>query len=141
MSSTGQYGFVGLLTPTTLAIYTTIAMGMVRVSWSTHSDAPQSDVDAWDSALEISVYALEGELNLSGWGGTDPDLPNLAEGAEGWYRVRVFTRGRGRREDWDAGVDLGEVAHERYRLEVWPAPEAPPVMVKGSVDAGPGWIG
>ncbi|MEV4342725.1 hypothetical protein [Streptomyces sp. NPDC049590] len=55
----------------------------------------------------------------------DEDLPSLVAAGPGSYRLRVHARGR------DLAVDLvPDTITEHYLLQCWPAPPAPPSVLR-----------
>jgi hypothetical protein len=106
-------GMVDVLTPSQ---YNWKAPMRVEVS-----DAPpQLDADEWDHVVEVPLPVPSGTLCFQASGGGDPIETQIPAGT---YRARLSERGL------VAGV--GEIeGHESYRLQLWPAEETDPVLVK-----------
>ena len=88
---------------------------------------PEDDVGEWDHVVEASIEACKSRLHVMGFYERKPaaeiELPQ-----PGAYRVRVA--GAGLEE-----ADTGDEGGDRYRIQVWPAPEESPAVVK----AWPRW--
>jgi len=81
---------------------------------------PPLDVDAWDHVVEVPLPVPSGTLCFEASGGGTPIETQIPPGT---YRVRFCGR------DYVAGV--GEIeGHESYRLQLWPAEESKPTLVK-----------
>ncbi|WP_433059928.1 DUF6461 domain-containing protein [Dactylosporangium sp. CS-033363] len=95
-------------------IHTGIADGWLHVQLVVLAEPPAGVEDGWEEAAEVSWRALEGRAALDARGrAATPPSP-------GDYRLRVYARGR----------DEGDVFYEHYRLVVWPAPAAAPVVLR-----------
>ena len=83
-------------------------------------DEPPPDEDDWDHVVEVPLPVPSGTLCFQASGGGTPVETAIPPGV---YRARLSGR------DYVAGA--GEIeGHERYRLQLWPAPEAEPRLVK-----------
>lgn len=103
------------------AIITGIASGTVEVSVELTDAEPVAVLDGWDEMADVSIDVHAGELRVLEVLGDLVELPPLS-GEHPAYRVRCLASGR----DLDTnGVEIE--SRERYRLIVWPAPDAPPV--------------
>jgi hypothetical protein len=81
---------------------------------------PPLDTEGWDHVVEVSLPAPSGILCFQASGGGEPIETQIPAGT---YRARLSGRG------YVAGA--GEIeGHESYRLQVWPAEEADPVLIK-----------
>jgi hypothetical protein len=106
-------GLIDLITPSQ---YNWKAPMRVEVSQA----PPPLDTDQWDHVVEVPLPVPSGRLYFEASGGSEPIETQLPSGT---YRARLSGRG------YVAGA--GEIeGHESYRLQVWPAEEADPVLVK-----------
>lgn len=81
---------------------------------------PASDVETGDHVVEVSLPVPSGRVAFQASGGGAPIETPIPAGT---YRARFSGRG------YTAGV--GEIeGHESYRLQLWPAEEAEPQLVK-----------
>ncbi|GAA1657236.1 DUF6461 domain-containing protein [Actinoplanes couchii] len=97
-----------------VVIRTGVGEGSVRVEAVVLAEAPAEVEEHWPDVVEVSWHAETGLASLreaTGRAGPTPPWP-------GDYRVRVHARGR----------DDGDAAYESYRLVVWAAPAAPPIV-------------
>jgi hypothetical protein len=105
-------GLIDLVTPSQ---YNAKAM-RVEVS----DEPPPLDLDDWDHVVEVPLPVPSGTLYFEASGGgasVETGIPS------GLYRARLSERG------YLAGV--GEIeGHESYRLQLWPAKEMKPRLVK-----------
>ncbi len=114
-----------------LVVTTGAQFGPYAVTLRTLAAAPPEDA-SWEDVTELSVVAS-----------TEVAIGELIDGPEEWvtvapghHRVRVSARGRtesAERERTfpDDDLDLeDEVPLEHYLVEMWPAPPAPPVVVR-----------
>lgn len=108
-----RHGLVVFLTPSQ---YNWRASMRVEVS----DRQPASDADEWDHVVESPLPVPSGRLLFQAGGGGTPIETEIPPGT---YRARLSGRG------FVAGV--GEIeGHESYRLQLWPADEAEPLLVK-----------
>jgi hypothetical protein len=106
-------GLIDLITPSQ---YNWKAPMSVEVS----STPPPLDTDQWDHVVEVPLPVPSGTLCFEASGGGKPIETQIPSGM---YRARLSGRG------YVAGV--GEIeGHESYRLQLWPAEEADPLLVK-----------
>lgn len=108
-------------------IYTGIDTGNVRVTAVTREDAP-ADIDPgpWDEIVETSIFSAHGQLRVdSPQTGLVDTLPPLSPHGPGSYRLRVHVRGRDTNTD---GVQ--EEPTEDYLVIIWPAPQAPELIIR-----------
>jgi hypothetical protein len=106
-------GMVDVLTPSQ---YNWQAPMRVEVS-----DArPRLDTDEWDHVVEVPLPVPSGTLCFEASGGGEPIETQIPAGT---YRARLSGRG------FVAGI--GEIeGRESYRLQLWPAEEADPALIK-----------
>ncbi|MCX4825516.1 hypothetical protein OG883_37825 [Streptomyces sp. NBC_01142] len=110
--------------PEHLTVYAGTHTGWIRLTTEQRSDAPPPPGDAWETAVEVSIYSTSGVMRLERWGGDSvEEAGNFASAGPGWYRVRVQTRGR---DEGDAHE--GDESSEEHFLSVWPAPPEPDVV-------------
>jgi hypothetical protein len=96
--------------------------GNIRLTVECRDEPPAGPGPSWETAVDVSICSVSGELGLEGWGGeAQRDAGNLAHTGPGWYRIRVETRGR------DRGRERNSVRAwvEEHRLTIWPAPPEP----------------
>ena len=90
----------------------------VRIEVS--DDAPPLDVEGWDHVVEVPLPVPSGTLCFEASGG---GIPIQTEIPKGVYRARISGRG------FVSGA--GEIeGHESYRLQLWPADESAPKLLK-----------
>lgn len=81
---------------------------------------PPLDAATWDHIVEVPLPVPSGTLHFEASGGGTPIRTELPSGT---YRARISGRGY--------VAAAGEIeGHESYRLQLWPADEAVPVLVK-----------
>jgi hypothetical protein len=81
---------------------------------------PAGDAGLWDHVVDVPLPVPSGTLVFQASGGGEPIETQIPPGT---YRARFSGRG------YAAGA--GEIeGHESYRLQLWPAREAAPVLVK-----------
>lgn len=81
---------------------------------------PPLDTDEWDHVVEVPLPVPSGTLCFEASGGGQAIETQVPAGT---YRARLSGRG------YVAGV--GEIeGHESYRLQLWPAPETEPLLIK-----------
>lgn len=106
-------GFVDVLTPSQ---YNWSAPMRIEVS----DRPPPLDADGWDHIVEVPLPVPSGTLSFEASGGGEPIETQIPPGT---YRARVSGRGYSAR--------AGEIeGHESYRLQLWPAKESAPVLIK-----------
>jgi hypothetical protein len=106
-------GLVDLITPSQ---YNSNASMRIEVS----EDAPPLDSTDWDHVVEVPLPVPSGTLCFQASGGGTPVETRIPPGL---YRARLSGR------DYVAGT--GEIeGHESYRLQLWPAEEAEPRVIK-----------
>jgi hypothetical protein len=106
-------GIVDVLTPSQ---YNWNAPMRIEVSEA----PPPLDLDAWDHVVEVPLPVPSGTLCFEASGGGIPIETQIPAGT---YRARLSGRGYVAR--------AGEIeGHESYRLQLWPADETKPVLLK-----------
>ncbi|KUL28851.1 DUF6461 domain-containing protein [Actinoplanes awajinensis] len=123
--TTPDFGGNGLVTAHDgyAAIRTGATGGPVRVHLSVLAGPPPGVEPDWEEVVEVSWHAGTGRASVLGPDGPgDPQLRHATPPWPGDYRLRVHARGRDDAGDPDAGDT------EMYRLLVWAAPAAPPVV-------------
>ena len=106
-------GLIDLITPSQ---YNWKAPVRIEVSEA----EPPVDTDGWDHIVEVPLPVPSGTLAFEASGGGTPIEAQIPPGT---YRARISGRG------YVAGA--GEIeGHESYRLQLWPAAEAEPKLVK-----------
>lgn len=110
--------------PRAAIVNTGIHTGNVRVTVATYRSAPDLDLTGWEDVVEVPVHSATGVMIVAGIAEEIPKgLPNPATAGPGDYRVRVHATGR------DTAVDLtADEPVEDYRVAIWPADPAPPVV-------------
>jgi hypothetical protein len=112
------------------AILTTgLHSGVVRFAVAVEDGDPGAELDGYEDVVEVSFEACYADLNLiEGAGERSHPLPPLPAGA-GWYRMRYHCRGMDEGVEANTNFDAGRVIDE-YLLQIWPAPDAPPAVLK-----------
>ena len=100
----------------------TIGVGTVRnvevpVTIEIHEGEPAGDTAAWDHIVEASIAVASGRLMVAGCTDYLPDAKRIPL-SPGCYRVRVSYGGL------DTISKDGLERNDRYRLQLWPAPES-----------------
>ncbi|GAA2653560.1 hypothetical protein [Nonomuraea recticatena] len=109
--------------------------GTVRFDVAVAESEPAPDRDGHEDIVEISIESKSGSFTLHEWGGEAHEIPALAAGP-GWYRLRYHAAGM---DDGPDGVAEG-LAPDRYLLQIWPAPESDPVVVKSASGTHQHWM-
>jgi hypothetical protein len=108
-----DHSLVDVLTPSQ---YNWNAPMRIEVS----DDEPPLELDGWDHVVEVPLPVPSGTLAFEASGG---GIPRQTEIPKGSYRARISGRG------FVSGA--GEIeGHESYRLQLWPAPESAPKLIK-----------
>jgi hypothetical protein len=106
-------GLVDLITPSQ---YNWKAPMRIEVT----NSRPPLDAAGWDHVVEVPLPLPSGRLTFEASGGGTPIETRVPPNT---YRARISGRG------YVAGA--GEIeGHESYRLQLWPAEEAPPRLIK-----------
>ncbi len=104
--------------------------GRVRVSVVVDAKEPPSNPDDWQDVVEVSLRVRAGLVIMPLTQGVSPNVPELADLGPGDYRLRISARDRdlsSRRFSYDEPTGL---LSERFRIEIWPSPPAPPQVLK-----------
>ncbi|MEU7004048.1 hypothetical protein [Nonomuraea sp. NPDC046570] len=89
---------------------------------------PAPDLGAYEDIVEISFASEAGSVSLHEWGDENIHvLPPLPAGP-GWYRLRHHAHGL----DEGHADHYEEHAPDRYLLQIWPAHESGPRVVKST---------
>ena len=104
------------LAPGTIAV-ATLGAAEVPVAIEIHEDEPVGDAAAWDHVVEASIAVASGRLVVAGCTDYLPDAKRIAV-APASYRVRISYGGL------DTVSEDGLEGEDRYRLQLWPAPES-----------------
>lgn len=102
-----------------------------RYEWMSADGPIALQADEWDDVVEVLAEAPTGTLSVEGWAGNGGDERNLAVAGPGTYVVRVYARGRDM-SFWD---DMPDRSSEEFRVEVWPATNEHPRILKRSAFA------
>ncbi|GAA2456279.1 hypothetical protein GCM10010191_89570 [Actinomadura vinacea] len=117
------------------AVKTGIFSGYVRLVVEIHHQAPPVSVDEWDEAVEVTLEATEGEMEVAAMMDWAPPFPILTPDGPGHYRTRVHARGR------DTAIDSAvQDPVEDYLIQVWPAPAKPQIIYKQTDRYGAQWV-
>ncbi|MFD1935117.1 hypothetical protein ACFSKW_26945 [Nonomuraea mangrovi] len=110
--------------------------GTVSFSIAVAASEPAADLDGYEDVVEVSFESEGGSVSLHEWGGGNVhEIPELPAGP-GWYRLRYHA----------AGMDHGHEGNEdgpapdRYLLQIWPAGESDPVVVKSTSSMHRYWM-
>lgn len=116
-------GLLGAREPHRLAGITGLHTGAVsiRVEWT--PDEPPVEA-GWEDVVEASVDLTDGEHTLVAF---DDEIP-FAVPHTGWHRARYSATAMDAGHALDTALD--EPAPDSYLLQLWPAPEAPDVVVR-----------
>ncbi|MER5318172.1 hypothetical protein [Streptosporangium roseum] len=97
---------------------------------------PAPDLGAYEDIVEISFASEAGSVSLHEWGDEDiHELPPLPAGP-GWYRLRYHAYGL----DEGHADCYEEHAPDRYLLQIWPADESGPRVVKSTSGRHRRWV-
>jgi hypothetical protein len=106
----------GLIDVVTPSQYNWTAPMRVEVS----DQPPPSDAESWDHVVELPLPVPSGRLVFQASGGGEPIETQIPAGS---YRARFSGRGY--------SADAGEIeGQESYRLQLWPAAEAKPQLIR-----------
>lgn len=113
--------------PGMVYVYTGMYMGPLDLEVEVLGDLPVTVEDGWEDIEEVSFETFSDTVTVL----TDAEIPIvgfppaiLSAGA-GTYRVRVHSFGRDLM--WDL---VAEVPVEQYKIQIWPARPAGPVVVQ-----------
>lgn len=109
--------------------------GTVRAEIQIAEEAPPVEPD-WDAVVEWSLRTGDG-VALTGWAGAG--LIQVPVPADVELRVRyVVLGGQEESDGWHSpGSPTGQ---DRYLLQLWPAPPAPPQVVRATVPWSQYWV-
>jgi hypothetical protein len=117
-------GLAGAATPGGVFLVTGLHTGHVPITVELHDRAPALD-ERWEEIVEVSFHPT-GRVSLTEWAGEASSA--LAVDQVG-HRVRYSALGMDEAHDQDTRLD-DEAGHDRYLLQLWPAPPAPDTVVK-----------
>ncbi|WP_143118291.1 hypothetical protein [Actinomadura madurae] len=113
-------------------ILTGVAMGPVEVTLELWDELPSVDFGDWDEIVEVSLYAREANVSLTGPEVEAPaHMPVVSSAGPGSYRLRVHARGRD--ENYDLAV---RSPSESYLIQTCLGPSAPEVVIKATDQCG-----
>ncbi len=116
------------------AVLCGLHLGEIDVTAETWEREPPVELDPWQDVAEAPLPWPGERMQVWGAGyGEDEEL-TIAIPGPGDYRVRVSGRNRDDGEDRDEGDPV-----ERYLVQVWPAPPAPPLLRKATSQTGAYW--
>jgi hypothetical protein len=120
--------------PSLLSIFTARFDGVVRLEVIVRRDQPDDILTDWDNVAEVSIQVPSGCILIDNPGtGLETDraaLPHVAIPPD-TYRARVYAGGI---ETVDEYMEDGQ---DHYRVVLWPAPYAAPVLLHTTID--PHW--
>ncbi|WP_269856980.1 hypothetical protein [Streptomyces sp. RPT161] len=77
--------------------------------------------------VDVSIHFDTDEADLESLGGAIEDEPEempISAAGPGWYRLRVYARGRDQGAE-AIDLDIDDDPVEEYLIQSWPAPQAP----------------
>ncbi|MFI7445829.1 hypothetical protein [Nonomuraea indica] len=102
-------------------------IGDIVITAELWDDSPPSTMDAWQDVAEVSVAWRSAFMDFGTTDSGEDPTKRLELLGPGDYRLRVHGRNR---DDGDPRRD--DDAVEEYLIQVWPAPQDRPVMVKST---------
>ena len=128
-------GLVGARVPHQLGMVTGLHTGQVPlvVTWTETEPALEDD---WEDVVEVSVDLITPDLTLA----TFDNAYGCQVPQDGWHRARYCVSGMDEGQELDT-PDEGEVAPDRYLLQLWPAPESTDVIVRQGSEIAAYWHG
>ncbi|GAA1042338.1 hypothetical protein GCM10009566_43650 [Streptomyces murinus] len=119
----------GSATPANAVVLPTTDTGTLQMTVQLHDSPPDTEPgDGWEPAEEMSLLADTPTLHVAtigqgdfwdAWPEEEPPLDAFADGDD-WVRMRLYCRV----DDFEPGIgDRGE----RHLIQLWPAPQTPPV--------------
>ncbi|CAL9624755.1 hypothetical protein [Streptomyces sp. enrichment culture] len=90
---------------------------------------PVDDSAGFDHVVEASLDVSSGRMAVLGCTDCVTDATTF-EVTPGWNRVRVSRSNVARAAEADVDSDSHPDTTEKVRIQVWPAPEAPPAVIK-----------
>jgi hypothetical protein len=114
--------------PDAMAVGTTVNVN-VAVTVEVLAAAPADDSAEFDHVVEGSLHVASGRLVVLGCTDYEPEAARFAV-PPGPVRVRAARSNLAEAERLGIDSDDDRSTMERLRLQVWPAPEADPVVLK-----------
>lgn len=123
-------GLCGARAGRALFLITGLHTGEVPVDVQVRAARPALD-SLWEEVVEASVEFTGTTMVVTGWGGESSHVEPVP--GPGSYRVRYCATGMeaGRRQD----TTVERPAPDRYRLQFWPAPIGPDVILRQTSEA------
>ncbi|MFE0422074.1 hypothetical protein [Streptomyces sp. NPDC058953] len=113
-------------------IRTAIHTGYVCVGVDRRPGRPDKDGTSWEGIVEGNIHSRCGNLRVDSFQEGHPaGLPLLSTAGPGWYRIRVYARGRA-----TAPGAVRNEPTEHYLLRIWPAPPSPSTILRKSTSIG-----
>lgn len=102
--------------------------GTVGFTVAVSESEPDPDMDGYEDIVEVSFESEAGSVSLHPWEGSVHEIPELPAGP-GWYRLRYHATGM---DEAHEGSDEYKSEKDRYLLQIWPAAESDPRVVKST---------
>ncbi|GAA2401040.1 hypothetical protein [Nonomuraea africana] len=115
--------------------------GTVSFSIEVAESEPAADLNGYEDVVEVSFESEGGSVSLHDWEGEVHEIPELPAGP-GWYRLRYHAAGMDEASDWtrESADDADGHGVDRYLLQIWPAAESEPVVVKSTSSMHRYWL-
>lgn len=123
-------GLCGAAEPGGLAMVTGTHTGRVAVRVESHADEPPL-ADDWEEVVEVAFVPADTGYVLTAFDfGVDLDVPTAVPLRARWCATGMDEAGG----PWE-----GDVAPDRYLLQMWPAPEAPDAILRCTAGSARYW--
>ncbi|TDD21598.1 hypothetical protein [Nonomuraea diastatica] len=109
-------------------------IGYIVVTAELWDDAPPLTADGWQDVAEVSVAWRSAFMDFASTYGSENPAKQLELPGPGDYRLRVHGCNRDDGDPRDNGDPI-----EEYLIQVWPAPQDKPVMVKSTSETAAFW--
>ena len=126
-------GLCGAQNPAILFLVTGLHTGPVGMTINKSESDPGIDT-SWDEIVEVSFQAPRGEIVVVEWAADEGARVSLPAGS---YRARYFGLAMQAANDLDTNVD--DVPLDTYRLDMWPAPPTPDLVIKQTSSIAAYW--